>query len=262
MKIQYLRFALLAFLTLSTFAASAQQSDAQLLNKLRGDYGGDTQIQYSPDDASTRSRLFNLQTGQAGAFYNCDGEEDKRHSPYICWKNGPCGEKFHRPLWDVLDWRRDKNEIAQRICDGAGACCNSCRAPDSAIIAAPAPCGCAECIAAKSASAVEVAAVQRKAPDSLLQRAYEDTDVKSDTRENGSIAGLLVRMTSSVVEKSVLKPELQTKPCNCAQCKAKRSSQSVSESKVATTKAPSVEPVAKSRTASLLDRARSSRKNR
>ena len=60
MKNQYLRFALLASLMLAALTALAQQSQAQLLNKLRSIYSEDAITQYSPDDPSTRSRLLSL----------------------------------------------------------------------------------------------------------------------------------------------------------------------------------------------------------
>jgi hypothetical protein len=57
-------------------------------------------------------------------FYNCDGEEDKRNSPYICWKTHY--EKDlppRRGLWRGL--KIDISQVRQRIRDGAGDCCPS-----------------------------------------------------------------------------------------------------------------------------------------
>ena len=261
MKNQYLRFALLASLMLAALTALAQQSQAQLLNKLRSIYSEDAITQYSPDDPSTRSRLFNLQTGHAGAFYNCDGEEDKRHSPYICWKNGPAGEKFHRPILDVINWKSDKDEIVQRICDGS--CCNrgscnngSCNSYDSTVIPSSNPCGCAECLGAKSAPAGHATAVaNRSKPNtSFRKRTYVNSKPQISQQENAS--GLIARSIPSVLDRT---PVQQSKPCNCAKCKAERANASGENTQVVT-KAPNDKPIATTRSASLLHRARSSRK--
>lgn len=108
-------------LTLAVAFSANRQCDAQLFSKLRSEYGKNSSLTYGPDDASIRSRLFNLHTGHAGAYYNCDGEEEKRHSPYIKWKT-VTGRSLPPLFWDIRHWKRDKAEIAQRICDGG--CCN------------------------------------------------------------------------------------------------------------------------------------------
>lgn len=92
----------------------------------RADYPGP--IAYSPSDPDTRSKRFRMQTGHYGFFYNCDGEECKRNSPYICWNSQ------HGPDWRN-GWKKalrlDRHDVKQRIYDGAclsGQCnqCESC----------------------------------------------------------------------------------------------------------------------------------------
>ena len=53
--------------------------------------------QYCSEDPWIRGRIWLKQTGHFGWFYNCDCEEDKRKSPYICWKKSDSpfsGERF------------------------------------------------------------------------------------------------------------------------------------------------------------------------
>ena len=96
------------------------------------DYHTDRPFYYQPSDPVTRGKVFNAQTGHHGHYYNCDGEECKRYSPYICWKLH-C-EKDIPPkvgIWKQL--KRDLTEVHQRVKDGAGACyknncaCAKCR---------------------------------------------------------------------------------------------------------------------------------------
>lgn len=276
MNNQFLRFALLVALTLTSISVLAESAGAQLLNKARNGHGSNPLIQYSPDDPSTRNRLFNLQTGHAGAFYNCDGEENKRNSPYICWKNGPCREKLHCTFLDILDWRKDKCEIAQRICDGAGACCNggNCGAARATVVESATACGCSECLAAAkvTASGARVASTSNTAPVSLLKKAYATLDSNQlRLRPRTSAAGLVettqraAEVSRSVLQRSVTPTRIakaartakSKAACDCATCRAKRSG-----SPTVAAKAPSQKPVAASRSASLLDRARSSRSQR
>ena len=96
---------------------------AQTLQKLRSEFG-EGHLPYAPRDPDTRSGLLNKQTGHSGLFYNCDGEECKRFSPHICWKSAE-SSRLHLACKDIFNWCRDRSEIAQRICDGAGGCCKS-----------------------------------------------------------------------------------------------------------------------------------------
>lgn len=92
---------------------------SQELAKFRDDYCLNPTRQYQPCDPWTRSVIWQIHTGHRGWFYNCDGEEKKRFSPYICWKNGEwpwTGESCRDSL------RRDICGIKQRISDGSCEC--------------------------------------------------------------------------------------------------------------------------------------------
>lgn len=76
---------------------------------------------YKPSDPWTRGKLFNIQTGNTGLFFNCDGEQAKRYSPYICWK--PITEKAlptRTGIWNSI--KQDIAEVKQRVRDGS--CCD------------------------------------------------------------------------------------------------------------------------------------------
>ena len=98
------------------------------VQKQRADYPGP--ISYSPNDPETRSKLFRWQTGHAGLFYNCDGEECKRNSPFICW-NTQHGADWRNGACEAC--RRDRADIKQRLIDGccsqtqSNCKCNSCQ---------------------------------------------------------------------------------------------------------------------------------------
>ncbi len=131
------RFVLSIFVAITVTLLSgdflhAQRSLLSGIEKARIDYPGP--ISYSPSDPQTRSKRFKMQTGHFGLFYNCDREESKRNSPYICWKSQHCA-----------DWRngacasckRDRADIKQRLIDGS---CSSCQTN-----VAKQNCGCCSC---------------------------------------------------------------------------------------------------------------------
>ena len=69
---------------------------------------------YKPSDPWTRGKLYNIQTGNSGLFFNCDGEQAKRYSPYICWK--PITEKAlptRKGIWNSI--KQDIAEVKQRV---------------------------------------------------------------------------------------------------------------------------------------------------
>lgn len=188
-------------------------------------------IQYSPADPQQRGRLFNLQTGHAGAFYNCDGEEDKRFSPHICWSSR-CGSPWYRSISDVLRWKRDRIEIAQRICDGAGACCGKkCKSSS---------CGCSAC---SDSIPIEVVDSQTSADVKSSEELAQ-----SDEKDSGVI---------SILKKSRIASRLTSSRVGASQTDVDDPSNGESL-QVAKPKLPPVtEPVEKAiRSASLLERAR------
>jgi hypothetical protein len=82
------------------------------------DYICNAPRQFTPSDPWTTGRVFRTQMGHGGIFYNCDGQEDKRFSPYIDWRcqNLACSEWF--PLRDDICQQID--EVKQRIRWGKG----------------------------------------------------------------------------------------------------------------------------------------------
>ncbi len=90
--------------------------------------------QYQPNDPWTRSRFYQVQNGYAGLFRDCDNEEQKRCSPYICWKYSHCPTVRERFI-DFIS--PDLDQVKQRIKDGAGACCGS---------GSPGVCSCSKCV--------------------------------------------------------------------------------------------------------------------
>ena len=100
-------------------------SQAQEIIKQTGERLGRPIVNYRPDDPWTRGKVFNLQTGHAGLFHNCDGEECKRNSPYICWKRD-YEKMFPTPLGLWGHTKKTYTDVKQRIRDGAGACARDC----------------------------------------------------------------------------------------------------------------------------------------
>jgi len=91
-----------------------QMAEAQL-TQIRRDYR--QPMTYSPDDPFTKGIVYRLQTGQAGKYFNCDCEEEKRYSPYIYWQT-VCNHTHPKPYCTVL--LRDVHEVKERV--RAGAC--------------------------------------------------------------------------------------------------------------------------------------------
>ncbi len=108
-------------------------ANGQEVVKALRDYRSNTPRNYTPTDPNERGRIFNMHTGHGGAFYNCDDEEAKRNSPYICWKGTYQKSTRHRGLWRGL--QMDISEVKQRIHDGGcGTCqgdceCSACSQP-------------------------------------------------------------------------------------------------------------------------------------
>jgi hypothetical protein len=102
---------------------NVQSAYSQLLDS-RINLGGPTT--YDPRDPETRGNLYRHQVGYAGRFYNCDGEESKRCSPYIYWTT-VCNQEQIRSWCNVL--KCDVREVQQRVRWGScreGADCESC----------------------------------------------------------------------------------------------------------------------------------------
>ena len=120
---------------LALFACLVAQSclhtelEAQEVRKALNDYRRDRVFQYQPSDPFVRSKMFQVQTKHYGWFYNCDNEECKRNSPYICWK--PHYEKdFPTTMRAMQRIRHEVNQVKQRVLDGAGMCASGCTCQD------------------------------------------------------------------------------------------------------------------------------------
>ena len=168
-SIVFLMFASITFLGLACFSTNVE---AQELRKALRDYRDERIFNYQPTDPQYRGKVFNIHTGHYGKFYNCDGEENKRNSPYICWK--PHHEKdFPTRLGFCENLRRDIAEINQRLNDGAGACrqkncnCNQCQ--QAAVVTQPS-CSCVDC-AANSQLQTRGNLVQRMAKSTVSKAA-------------------------------------------------------------------------------------------
>lgn len=136
---------LFAVFATSCFIGFNSQTNAQEIRKAMRDYRHDSVFNYQPDDPEFRSKMFKIHTGHYGKFYNCDGQEDKRYSPYICWKthhenNFPTKMGIRERIgYDIA-------EVKQRLIDGAGACQVGCRCNDCiAVDPVQNSCNCAEC---------------------------------------------------------------------------------------------------------------------
>ncbi|MFK7766008.1 MAG: hypothetical protein AB8B55_02115 [Mariniblastus sp.] len=119
-------------------------SQAQELKKAIRDYKGDRVFNYQPNDPWYRGKLFNIHTKHYGMFYNCDGEEAKRNSPYLCWKAHH--EKDFPTRYRALDIARyDLAIIQRRIRDGAGDCIQGCECQSCQSAPVASSCNCTEC---------------------------------------------------------------------------------------------------------------------
>lgn len=72
---------------------------------------------YAPElPGGIKGWIYRETTGQNGRFYNCDGEEAKRYSPYIDWSTNCHCE--YLPTWGTV-LRRDIREVKERVRSGA-----------------------------------------------------------------------------------------------------------------------------------------------
>jgi hypothetical protein len=108
-------------------------STAQELRKITRDYNRSAPKTYAPDDPWTSSLLYRYQAGFAGKYFNCDGEEEKRYSPYICWKTATQTDTWKNRTCALLSW--ELREVRQRIEEGScgtGRCrAGTCPIPSS-----------------------------------------------------------------------------------------------------------------------------------
>ncbi len=111
---------LMVAVVLATYCCGTDYASAQLIPTIKT-RRFEPAYNYAPTDPWTRSKAIQVQTKHYGFFYNCDGEECKRNSPYIKWK-GHCETDLpeKKGCLDLL--RREIGQIKQRISDGSCAC--------------------------------------------------------------------------------------------------------------------------------------------
>ena len=100
-----------------------------------------TSAAYQPNSPVVENRLFGLQTGHYGFFYNCDREEDKRNHPAIYWRRADA-EQLPRRIGCLARVRHEVAQVSRRIldgmCDTGGCNCQQQRKPS---------CACPNCLA-------------------------------------------------------------------------------------------------------------------
>jgi len=143
---------------------------------LRKDYRLDAPIQYQPNDPFVRGRVYKNHVGHAGLFYNCDNEECKRNSPYICWKgeNRACDEK------GISLWRRQLDEAIWRF--RVGKCCDEpypgCPCEPGVCLACNTHSGAADIDYTRVRNMSGIAPTQSRMNDMNLQQAPAPSDLQ------------------------------------------------------------------------------------
>ncbi len=187
---------------LPAFSSGAQ---AQELRKTLDDYHRARPIQYGPSDPWTRSKLFQVHTNHYGWFYNCDDEECKRNSPYICWKLHH-EEDIPNHMTCLERIRHEVRQVKQRIIDGAGMCapgcaCQQCR---QAPVADTGGCPCPACSGHPAPMLEEMPAEmylgKREATSSQRQSSQvaKQPPAVAQRQVAAPTAGLISRRTSSL----------------------------------------------------------------
>ena len=98
-----------------------------------------TSAAYQPNSPVVENRLFDLQTGHYGFFYNCDREEDKRNHPAICWRRADA-DQLPKRIGCLARVRHEVAQVSRRILDGmcdAGCCCSNCQRQAKSASACP-----------------------------------------------------------------------------------------------------------------------------
>ena len=101
-------------------------ANGQIVREFIRDYFQQVPRQYSPNDPWQMGRILRTEVGHYGHFYNCDGEESKRNSPYINWNQQNTDCRLHEPIKGTI--RQQIAEIQQRI--RWGSCGQGCQCAD------------------------------------------------------------------------------------------------------------------------------------
>ena len=183
------------------------------IRETRRDYRLEKPFQYQPSDPWYRGKVFNTHTGHYGLFYNCDNEECKRNSPYICWKvhHERDFPKWKRPRYYII---QDLNKIRSRISNGGCAPHSPCRE-------------CEECVdngnsivrnvTADSQNLTKESGIASERSIGFHKHAYSQK--RTSLRENGVSArnGL-----QNVDELNRPAENRQATNCSCPNCRKKR----------------------------------------
>lgn len=182
-----LRMALVALLLV---VGLNQVAEAQL-TQIRRDYR--QPMTYSPADPFSKGLVYRLQTGQAGKYFNCDGEEEKRYSPYIYWTT-VCNHTHPKTYCSVL--LRDLHEVKERVRAG------SCRGGQY--------CTCGECQQRRGSQYLaENGAVQPAAEVSQAQPAAEANAAAASSDSQHLVYGSRASRQRAAQQGSFIAPEIE-----------------------------------------------------
>ncbi len=83
------------------------------------DYSCNAPRQFAPETPWEVGKVLKIHIGHGGRFYNCDCQENKRHSPYIYWQcqSPMCTKQRHPVLCDI---KQQWHEVKQRVRWGKG----------------------------------------------------------------------------------------------------------------------------------------------
>ncbi|MDB2686129.1 hypothetical protein N9Y42_02860 [Mariniblastus sp.] len=169
------------------------------------DDGGIAQLSsaaYAPDSPVRENQLFRYQTGHYGFAYNCDGEENKRNNPAICWRKADqC--QLPRRMGCLERVRHEASQVSRRILDGmCDSGCENCRRQKRQVSQS---CGCQSCLAKQDGSTNQpthsstlIASEQSLPEQSLPEQtvaSVERQPVSNNRRRSGLVG--MTRLASS-----------------------------------------------------------------
>ena len=164
------------------------------------DDGGIAQLSsaaYAPDSPVRENQLFRYQTGHYGFAYNCDGEENKRNNPAICWRKADqC--QLPRRMGCLERVRHEAAQVSRRILDGmCDSGCENCRRQKRQVSQS---CGCASCLAKQDATTNQpthsstLIASEQSLPEQTVA-SVEREPVSNNRRRSGLVS--MTRLASS-----------------------------------------------------------------
>ena len=185
-------------LVLSTFSLGLLFSGLLSQNVLAQNDGGIARLSsaaYNPSSPVTENNLFRLQTGRYGFTYNCDGEEEKRNHPAICWRAAN-REQLPRRMGCLERVRHEMAQVSQRILDGMckTECGNSACQQAVPTQSVNPSCGCAHCLTKQQTTSptgsthpVQLSTLQPSAAPTDPQKPIEVEAAPASPRRSGLI---------------------------------------------------------------------------